>query len=288
MRAGRCRCRCARRCSPGCRRAGPCRRLPARVRAGSGAGADDRRGGGSRAPRLPPARPPPPARRGPGSCCRAPPARHAGSPLAAASVRVVRLLAAAIDHRVSPGSTVCGDVCRRRGCDQLVTRRRRRSRALEFARRTSQSVGNSCSQRPLVRMPMPTQVLQHVLQRDRPTRGLPADGCSTTSLAQRAGNARTGQEASTAGRPRQGRRWSRDARHTGRKPTGRHAAAPGVAAPALAAVLFGAAALLAVQLAGCGRRRPRDPRHPRPGHAAGDQRRQPHLRRPLGGPDLCA
>ena len=30
------------------------------------------------------------------------------SPFAAASVRVVRLLAAAIDHSVSPGSTVCG------------------------------------------------------------------------------------------------------------------------------------------------------------------------------------
>src|SRR3954454_7005381 len=30
------------------------------------------------------------------------------SPLYAATVRVVRLLAAAIDHRVSPGRTVCG------------------------------------------------------------------------------------------------------------------------------------------------------------------------------------
>ena len=35
-------------------------------------------------------------------------AASGGSPFAAARVRVVRLLAAAMDHSVSPASTVCG------------------------------------------------------------------------------------------------------------------------------------------------------------------------------------
>src|SRR3954464_5485679 len=55
-------------------------------------------------------------------------------PLKAATVRVVRLLAAAIDHRVSPGWTVCGTVAEavagsarvaaKRTADRRVVRKR--------------------------------------------------------------------------------------------------------------------------------------------------------------------
>ena len=94
----------ARRCPTACRRAGPCRRPAAGRAVGRrcGAGVALGRGPGCRARRglLP--------RTGSGSCCRATTCASSGSPLAAASARVVKLLAAAIDHRVSPGCTVCG------------------------------------------------------------------------------------------------------------------------------------------------------------------------------------
>ena len=51
---------------------------------------------------------PPPARMESGSCSRSTTCASSGRPFAAASARVVKLLAAAIDHSVSPDCTVCG------------------------------------------------------------------------------------------------------------------------------------------------------------------------------------